>query len=188
MQGIAGGRGATAILFRDARTDSQVTGISILLQTSKCNSSHRAFERAVSGETMRQRTDVLVIGGGPAGLAAAIAARRKGLEVTVGGGAFSGVSRDCYTSNAASSKDGGTSPGMRSISVLGRAGYRPGGRRCHRFRDVAEDEVDHRSRRDRLAGEPLERLGFQFAGESPICAKAPLSDRAVERLRGGILG
>src|SRR5712692_11050696 len=83
------------IVVWDARTDSAVTGISVLLQTSKCISSHRAFERAVSGETMQQRTDVLVIGGGPAGLAAAIAARRKGLDVTVADGARPPIDKAC---------------------------------------------------------------------------------------------
>lgn len=36
---------------------------------------------------MRDATDVLVIGGGPAGLTAAIAARKKGFSVTVADGA-----------------------------------------------------------------------------------------------------
>lgn len=36
---------------------------------------------------MRDATDVLVIGGGPAELAAAIAARKKGFSVTVADGA-----------------------------------------------------------------------------------------------------
>ena len=36
---------------------------------------------------MVQRTDVFVIGGGPAGLAAAIAARKKGFSVVVADGA-----------------------------------------------------------------------------------------------------
>ena len=44
---------------------------------------------------MQQRTDVLVIGGGPAGLAAAIAARRKGLDVTVADGARPPIDKAC---------------------------------------------------------------------------------------------
>jgi flavin-dependent dehydrogenase len=44
---------------------------------------------------MRERTDVLVIGGGPAGLAAAIAARRKGLDVTVVDGARPPIDKAC---------------------------------------------------------------------------------------------
>lgn len=42
---------------------------------------------ALEGNFMRDATDVLVIGGGPAGLAAAIAARKKGFSVTVADGA-----------------------------------------------------------------------------------------------------
>jgi 2-polyprenyl-6-methoxyphenol hydroxylase-like FAD-dependent oxidoreductase len=40
-------------------------------------------------------TDVLVIGGGPAGLAAAIAARKKGFEVTVADGANPPIDKAC---------------------------------------------------------------------------------------------
>jgi heterodisulfide reductase subunit A-like polyferredoxin len=48
-----------------------------------------ANARAVHSEnrTRMIRTDVLVIGGGPAGLAAGIAARKKGFRVTVADGA-----------------------------------------------------------------------------------------------------
>jgi menaquinone-9 beta-reductase len=44
---------------------------------------------------MLQRTDVFVIGGGPAGLAAAIAARKKGLHVTVADGAHPPIDKAC---------------------------------------------------------------------------------------------
>jgi menaquinone-9 beta-reductase len=44
---------------------------------------------------MVQRTEVLVIGGGPAGLAAGIAARLKGLEVTVADGAKPPIDKAC---------------------------------------------------------------------------------------------
>lgn len=44
---------------------------------------------------MAQRTDVFVIGGGPAGLAAAIAARKKGLRVTVADGAQPPIDKAC---------------------------------------------------------------------------------------------
>lgn len=44
---------------------------------------------------MGQVTDVLVIGGGPAGLAAAIAARKKGLSVAVADGASPPVDKAC---------------------------------------------------------------------------------------------
>jgi flavin-dependent dehydrogenase len=44
---------------------------------------------------MVQRTDVFVIGGGPAGLAAAIAARKKGFRVTVADGAQPPIDKAC---------------------------------------------------------------------------------------------
>ena len=44
---------------------------------------------------MVQRTDVFVIGGGPAGLAAAIAARRKGFSVVVADGAQAPIDKAC---------------------------------------------------------------------------------------------
>ena len=44
---------------------------------------------------MRQRTDVFVIGGGPAGLAAAIAARKRGFEVVVADGAEPPIDKAC---------------------------------------------------------------------------------------------
>ena len=44
---------------------------------------------------MRKNTDVFVIGGGPAGLAAAIAARRRGFEVTIADGARPPVDKAC---------------------------------------------------------------------------------------------
>jgi menaquinone-9 beta-reductase len=48
-----------------------------------------------NGATGRHKTDVLVIGGGPAGLAAAIALRRKGLRVSVADGAAPPVDKPC---------------------------------------------------------------------------------------------
>src|SRR6267142_1624418 len=44
---------------------------------------------------MGRETEILVIGGGPAGLAAAIAARKKGLEVTVADGAKPPIDKAC---------------------------------------------------------------------------------------------
>jgi menaquinone-9 beta-reductase len=44
---------------------------------------------------MLQRTDVFVIGGGPAGLAAAIAAARKGFHVTVADGSHPPIDKPC---------------------------------------------------------------------------------------------
>src|SRR5277367_6525548 len=47
------------------------------------------------GESMLQETDVLVVGGGPAGLAAAIAARQRGFAVTVADGANPPIRKAC---------------------------------------------------------------------------------------------
>ena len=44
---------------------------------------------------MSNQVDVLVIGGGPAGLAAAIAARQKGFRVTVADGAAPPIDKAC---------------------------------------------------------------------------------------------
>ena len=49
----------------------------------------------MAGETMEHRTDVLIIGGGPAGLAAAIAAVQKGFKVTVADGAKPPIDKVC---------------------------------------------------------------------------------------------
>ena len=45
--------------------------------------------------TLKAKTDVFVIGGGPGGLAAAIAARRKGFAVTVADGAAPPIDKPC---------------------------------------------------------------------------------------------
>jgi len=49
----------------------------------------------MQGDFVKQSTGVLVIGGGPAGLAAAIAARKKGFEVTVADGANPPIDKAC---------------------------------------------------------------------------------------------
>src|SRR5258708_34213998 len=49
----------------------------------------------MQGDFVRQSTGVLVIGGGPGGLAAAIAARKKGFEVTVVDGAKPPIDKAC---------------------------------------------------------------------------------------------
>src|SRR5882762_8819527 len=49
----------------------------------------------IQGDHMGEDTDVLVIGGGPAGLAVAIAARMKGFNVTVADGAKPPIDKAC---------------------------------------------------------------------------------------------
>src|SRR6267378_2491580 len=49
----------------------------------------------VIGGYVERDTEILVIGGGPAGLAAAIAARKKGFEVTVADGAKPPIDKAC---------------------------------------------------------------------------------------------
>src|SRR6267378_173362 len=50
---------------------------------------------AIQGDHVREGNGVLVIGGGPAGLAAAIAARKKGFDVTVVDGARPPIDKAC---------------------------------------------------------------------------------------------
>src|SRR3979490_781323 len=50
---------------------------------------------ALQGDYMGEGTSVLVIGGGPAGLAVAIAARMKGFDVTVADGAKPPIDKAC---------------------------------------------------------------------------------------------
>jgi flavin-dependent dehydrogenase len=50
---------------------------------------------ALAGDVVSEKTDLFVIGGGPVGLAAAIAARQKGFEVLVADGAKPPVDKSC---------------------------------------------------------------------------------------------
>jgi flavin-dependent dehydrogenase len=59
--------------------------------SGKCPEAKYDLERAEMGAN----TDVLVIGGGPAGLAAAIAARQRGFSVTVADGAEPPIDKAC---------------------------------------------------------------------------------------------
>jgi flavin-dependent dehydrogenase len=55
----------------------------------------QAQKKESLGDSMRQSTGVLVIGGGPAGLAMAIAARKQGFDVTVADGAKPPIDKAC---------------------------------------------------------------------------------------------
>lgn len=73
------------------------SGISVLAATSNsamklpsATESHFSFKEPVPGEA-----DVFVVGGGPAGLAVAIAARAKGFEVLVADGARPPIDKPC---------------------------------------------------------------------------------------------
>ncbi len=70
-------------------------------------------------------TDVFVIGGGPAGLAAAIAARQQGFRVMVADGANPPIDKPCG--------EGLMPDGMSALGRLGIA-FRP--KECHRLRGV----------------------------------------------------
>ncbi len=65
----------------------------------------------VAAARARQRTDVFVVGGGPAGLAAAIAARQKGLDVVVADGAWPPIDKACG--------EGLMPNGVAALSALG---------------------------------------------------------------------
>jgi flavin-dependent dehydrogenase len=70
------------------------TGIFFCLGTSNSR-RHSRFASEAFGGRVGLDTEILVIGGGPAGLAAAIAARKKGFEVTVADGAKPPIDKAC---------------------------------------------------------------------------------------------
>lgn len=70
-------------------------------------------------------TDVFVIGGGPAGLAAAIAARQQGFRVAVADGSYPPIDKACG--------EGLMPDGLPALERLGIT-FRPG--ECHHFRGV----------------------------------------------------
>src|SRR5713226_8386677 len=79
----------------DGDAFAQITGIPFPFRTSNKGKLRWVARRATPGEIMEHRTDVLIIGGGPAGLAAAIAAVQKGFKVTVADGAKPPIDKVC---------------------------------------------------------------------------------------------
>src|ERR1017187_5940217 len=115
---------------------------------------------------LTQSTDVFVIGGGPAGLAAAIAARRRGFEVTVADRSEPPIDKACG--------EGIMPDGVAAAHALGisleRAGARPfrGIRFCER--DLAVEApfpqgVGFGMRRTALHELMVERAGVRAAGK-----------------------
>src|SRR5438128_12138281 len=74
---------------------------------------------------MKTTTDVFIAGGGPAGLAAAIAARRKGLDVIVADGAHYPIEKACGE---------GLMPG--TVQALRELGVEIGKEDGHEFRGI----------------------------------------------------
>src|SRR5882762_7612553 len=72
-----------------------MAGIFPGVRTSNQPGFRRPRTAAVQGDCMGEGSGVLVIGGGPAGLAVAIAARRKGFDVTVADGAKPPIDKAC---------------------------------------------------------------------------------------------
>src|SRR5260370_20522599 len=73
----------------------ETAGISLGFLTSNKIRISRREQSHFQGERMGEATGVLVIGAGPAGLAAAIAARMKGFDVTVADGAKPPIDKAC---------------------------------------------------------------------------------------------
>src|ERR1700693_1208801 len=65
------------------------------LPIRRIKSKKKAAHRRGPGYFMERATDVFIIGGGPAGLAAAIAARQRGLDVIVAGGGRAPLGQPC---------------------------------------------------------------------------------------------
>jgi flavin-dependent dehydrogenase len=138
--------------------------------------------------TREARTDVFVIGGGPAGLAAAIAARRKGLAVTVADGSGPPIDKACGE---------GLMP--ETQAALAQLGVKLPGRSSYQFRGirflesdtaVAADFPDGRGigiRRTRLHEiliSKAENCGVNLLWETPVVGIANhgvyLNDRTVQ--------
>src|SRR5260370_23888622 len=78
-----------------AAKDQEEEGIFSGISTSNPHAFRSPRAEAVQGDQVGEGTDVLVIGGGPAGLATAIAARMKGFDVTVADGATPPIDKAC---------------------------------------------------------------------------------------------
>src|SRR5712671_4010269 len=73
----------------------EMAGIFPAVLTSNESTFRPPRAEAIQGDHVEEDTDVLVIGGGPAGLAVAIAARMKGFNVTVADGAKPPIDKAC---------------------------------------------------------------------------------------------
>src|SRR5258708_35828555 len=77
-------------------TDSRISSFGTRGRTfRKARIAYEFTGAGISGDAMVERTDVFVIGGGPAGLAAAIAARSKGFNVTLADGSHPPIDKAC---------------------------------------------------------------------------------------------
>src|SRR2546430_17410212 len=72
-----------------------MAGIFPDVSTSNQSTFRSCGAEAIQGDDMGEGTGVLVIGGGPAGLAVGIAARKKGFDVTVADGAKPPIDKAC---------------------------------------------------------------------------------------------
>lgn len=83
--------------FRNLTFSLSTPGISGSFVTSKrtMNPALRALSHFPGKDSVRYETDLFVAGGGPAGLAAAIAARAKGFQVVVADGSAPPIGKPC---------------------------------------------------------------------------------------------
>lgn len=77
------------------RGKTKLAGIFLAISTSNQHTFLPSGAEEVKGDGVTEGTGVLVIGGGPAGLATAIAARMKGFDVTVVDGAKPPIDKAC---------------------------------------------------------------------------------------------
>jgi len=121
----------------------------------------------------RQSTDIFIVGGGPAGLAAAIAARQKGLQVIVADGAAPSIEKPCGE---------GLMP--ETLAALRTLGVEINAEEGQRFCGISFVQGDARVSADfpqghgmglrrRLLHERLvaraEECGAQFLWKTPVC-------------------
>jgi menaquinone-9 beta-reductase len=131
----------------------------------------------VAGSIPPSRTDVFIVGGGPAGLATAIAARQHGLEVTVADGAEAPIDKTCGegvmpNGVAALRELGVTIPPHESMPFRGIRFIGAGRSVDATFRHEAGRGV-RRTTLHRLLVDRAEALGVNFAWRTPVRGLTP---------------
>ena len=124
--GVIQGRPACVLIVNGSKS-----GVRATPDKNSCTAQQGAWCAIQTRDGMIEQTDVFVIGGGPAGLAAAIAARKKGFRVVVADGSRWPIEKACgeglMPETVAALRELGVSVGasdgqaMRGVRFIGRS-------------------------------------------------------------------